>query len=159
MENKPPYYIRPATNDDIPAIKDLVFSVLREYDLQPDEAGKDQDLGNIDDHYYKGNGYFGVVVKENTNDIIGTFGLHRANPHTLELRKMYLLKDSRGQGIGKAMLRTAIAIAIEKNCKKIVLETISPLKEAIALYQKYGFKEIEPHDVNNRVDRAFELIL
>jgi putative acetyltransferase len=159
METKPPYFIRPATQEDIPAIKDLVFSVLREYDLKPDEEGRDQDLGDLDTHYFNGNGYFGVVVNENTNDIIGTFGLHRASPSTFELRKMYLLKDSRGKGIGRTMLRTAIAIAIEKNCKKIVLETISPLKEAIALYQKYGFKEIEPHEVSDRVDRAFELVL
>ena len=32
----------------------------------------------------------------------------------------------------------------EKQVEKIILETISPLKEAIPLYKKYDFKEIAP---------------
>ena len=156
---KPECSIRPATNKDIPAIKDVVFTVLQEYGLKPDESGKDSDLLDLESNYYSGDGYFGVVVKNDTEDIIGTFGLHRVNTSTFELRKMYLVKEYRGQGIGKTMLRTAIATAIEKNCKKIVLETISPLKEAISLYKKYGFKEIPSHEVSDRVDKAFELTL
>ena len=153
------YTIRPATNDDIPAIKNVVFSVLEEYGLTPDETGKDSDLMDLEKHYYSGNGYFGVVVKTDTQDIIGTFGLHRVDKTTLELRKMYLVKAYRGKGIGRTMLRTAIATAIEKNSKKVSLETISTLKEAISLYRKYGFREIDPHEVSDRVDLAFELIL
>ena len=156
---KPDCYIRPATNTDIPAIKNVVFTVLKEYGLKPDETGKDNDLTDLETNYFSDNGYFGVVVKNDTEDVIGTFGLHRVNPSTFELRKMYLKQEYRGQGIGKTMLRAAIATAIEKNCKKIVLETISPLKEAISLYKKYGFKEIPSHEVSDRVDQAFELTL
>jgi putative acetyltransferase len=159
MMNNPDCYIRPATNDDIPAIKSVVFTVLQEYGLRPDENGKDNDLSDLETNYYADHGYFGVVVKKDTEDIIGTFGLHRVNPTTFELRKMYLAKEFRGQGIGQSMLRKAIATAIEKNSKKIVLETISPLTEAISLYKKYGFTEIAPEIVNDRVDQAFELVL
>ncbi|MBI1770479.1 MAG: GNAT family N-acetyltransferase [Bacteroidetes bacterium] len=55
------------------------------------------------------------------------------------------------------MLDAAIRIAREKGFKKIILETISPLKIAIAMYKNAGFKEIKPIVNNKRVDQAFEL--
>ena len=61
--------------------------------------------------------------------------------------------------MGKYILSSAIKIAREKHYSKIVLETISPLKEAIALYKKYGFKEVTPEQINDRVDQGFELEL
>ncbi|MBI3482824.1 MAG: GNAT family N-acetyltransferase, partial [Bacteroidetes bacterium] len=50
------------------------------------------------------------------------------------------------------MLDAAIRIAREKGFKKIILETISPLKIAIAMYKNAGFKEIKPIVNNKRVD-------
>jgi ribosomal protein S18 acetylase RimI-like enzyme len=48
-------------------------------------------------------------------------------------------------------------MAKEKHYKKIVLETISVLTVAISLYKQFGFKEIKPKEINERVDQAFEL--
>jgi putative acetyltransferase len=79
------------------------------------------------------------------------------NENICELRKMYLLKEMRGRGLGKIILDTAIDIAKEKHYGKIILETISALKTAIFLYKRYGFKEIKPKEINTRVDQAFEL--
>lgn len=162
MQNKArlnEFSIQPANNNDIPSIKNVVFTVLIEYGLKPDSTGKDKDLEDIEENYFNRNGYFGAVLNNNTKEIVGTFGLYTIDKETCELRKMYLLKEARGKGIGKFMLTTAINIAKEKNYKKIILETISPLKEAISLYKKFGFIEIIPKEINSRVDQAFELKL
>ena len=135
----------------------MVFSVLREYRLRPDETGKDSDLDNIEKNYFSNNGFFGVAINIKTNDIVGTFGLFSINKDVCELRKMYLLKQLRGKGLGKFILNTAINIAKEHHYKKITLETISQLKEAISLYKQYGFKEIVPAEISERVDQGFEL--
>jgi GNAT superfamily N-acetyltransferase len=155
----PDFFIRPATNQDIPSVKAVVFTVLREYGLVPDENGKDSDLSDIGLSYFSDNGFFGVLVGRNTNIITATFGLFPVAGHICELRKMYLLKPERGRGLGKFILTTALQIARERGYMKVVLETISPLKEAISLYQKYGFREVPPKQISNRVDRAFELDL
>ena len=157
--NHPDFFIRTATNQDIPAVKTVVFGILKEYELDPDEKGKDNDLGDIERSYFLNNGYFGVVVGNDTNNIIGTFGLYPLSNQICELRKMYLLKSERGKGLGKFILTTALQIARERGFTKMVLESISPLKEAISLYQKYGFTEIPPKYISKRVDRAFELNL
>ena len=153
------FTIRPATNTDIPSIKNVVFSVLEEYGLKGSESGKDKDLADIEQHYFSKNGYFGVVIEHTTNEIIGTFGLYRLDDASCELRKMYLLKRARGKGVGEFILKYAIQKAKEIGYSRIVLETISPLKEAIALYKKHGFKEITPKEISDRVDQAFELTL
>ena len=57
------------------------------------------------------------------------------------------------------MLQTALQKARENGFQRITLETIHPLKAAIALYQKHGFTEMPVEKVSSRVDRAFELIL
>lgn len=150
------YCMRPATNDDIPAVKKIVFSSLVEYGLRPDPSGKDRDLDDIEKNYISGNGFFGVSVIRETNEIVGCFGLYPHSQEVCELRKMYLQKGSRGKGLGKFMLEMAILIAREKKYKKIFLETISPLKTAISLYKKTGFTEIKPKEINGRTDQAFE---
>ncbi|HET6999727.1 MAG TPA: GNAT family N-acetyltransferase [Puia sp.] len=151
--------VRAATNQDIPFIKKVVFSSLREFGLSPDENGKDKDLNDIESSYMSNNGFFGVVVHSETNAIVGCFGLFPVNDFTCELRKMYLLKESRGKGMGKLILDTAIRIAREKYYKKIILETISVLATAIALYKRYGFIEIKPKEISARVDQSFELTI
>ncbi len=151
------FLIRPATNDDIISVKQIIFTCLKEYALPPDINGKDSDLNNIEKNYFSNDGFFGVVVNTNTNQLVGTFGLFPVSENICELRKMYLSKEVRGKGLGKSILNTAINKAREKHYKKIILETISPLTTAIYLYKQFGFKEITPRVINERVDQAFEL--
>jgi GNAT superfamily N-acetyltransferase len=153
------FIIRPARNEDIHSIKNVVFGVLQEYKLKPSETGQDKDLNNIEQSYLNNDGYFGVAVDMNSNEIVGTFGLYPLSKEICELRKMYLLKHARGKGLGNCILNYVIELAKRKHYTKIALETISPLKEAISLYKQNGFREVTPLEINERVDQAFELKL
>ncbi len=157
MQADTDFFVRAADNNNIPSIKNVVFSVLKEYGLKPDSSGIDKDLEDAQGNYYYKNGFFGVVLNNAAKEIVGTFGLYQINKNVCELRKMYLMKNARGIGLGNLMLTKAIETAKEMNYKKIVLETISPLKEAISLYKKFGFTPVSPHKINYRVDQAFEL--
>lgn len=109
------FRIRPATNRDIPSIQEVVFSSLHEYGLRPELSGKDQDLIDIEKSYLSNDGFFGVAVDMKTNRIVGTFGLFRIDADVCELRKMYLLKEVRGKGLGNYILQTAVGMAKEKH--------------------------------------------
>lgn len=151
------YTLVSARNTDSKEIKDVIYSILNEYGLKEDEDKTDSDLNNIQKSYTDNNGFFGKILLNNT--IVGTIGLFKLDDVTCELRKMYLLKEHRGKGLGKILMDTIIQKAKEKNYKKIELETASVLQEAIGLYKKYGFREIEKSNLANRCDKAFILEL
>jgi putative acetyltransferase len=150
--------LRPATNADCEQIRSLVFGVLGEYGLKPDPASTDADIKDIESSYFSRGGTF-LVLEAEDGSIVGAYGLYPMEEHTCELRKMYLHKAHRGKGLGKALLDDALARAGQLGFRKMVLETASVLKEAIALYKKYGFVEYTPDHLASRCDQAYYLEL
>jgi len=149
--------IREAKQSDSESIKNVVFEVLKEYGLDPDPGTTDKDLDAIDKLYGENGGYFGVI--EDLNKVVATVGIFKVSETTCELRKMYALPNQRGKGLGRKLMEFSITKAKELGFERIVLETASPLVEAISLYKKYGFTEYEPEHLSARCDQAFELIL
>lgn len=146
---------RPATNADCENVKSLIFGILREYGFQPDEAGTDADLNNLEANYAARGGAF-EVLQDAQGNLVGTVGLYPMNKETVELRKMYLAKELRGRGVGKNTLERAIERARELGFKRIHLETAGVLKEAVGLYRKFGFQPTcERH--TPRCDQAYTL--
>jgi putative acetyltransferase len=134
----------------------LVIDVLREYGLQSDEA-TDGDLSDIERYYINNNGFFEVV--EVHGKIVATVGLSKVDESTCELRKMYMLPAYRGKGLGKQLLEMALTKARSLGYRRVTLETATPLKEAIGLYRKYGFKPVEACHLSPRCDQRYELNL
>jgi putative acetyltransferase len=150
--------LRPADNKDCDNIARLVYGVLKEYGLKPDPACTDADIKDIESSYFGRGGTFFVLEDEN-GSIIGAYGLYPIDEKTCELRKMYLHKEYRGKGFGKFLLEDAIAKARQLGFERVILETASVLKEAIALYKSYGFVEYKPEHLSSRCDQAFTLEL
>jgi putative acetyltransferase len=152
------YTLRAASNADRNDVEKLVFGVLVEYGLKSDPGTTDLDLADIQREYLDKGGIFDVLVDEHGR-IVGSVGLYRLNPSTCELRKMYLAGELRGQGLGRRMLSHAIAKAKELGYSRIELETASVLKEAIALYERHGFRRFERGDLSTRCDAGYFLEL
>jgi len=158
MVKEPRPRLRPADNTDCEDIVRLVFDVLKEYDLKPDPASTDADIKDIESSYFRRGGTF-LVLEDEDGSIVGAYGLYLIEKHTCELRKMYLYKAYRGQGLGKLLMEDALSRAKQLGFKTMVLETASVLKEAIALYKSYGFKEFQPDHLSDRCDQAYMLDL
>jgi len=150
--------LRPATNADGEQVVDLVYTVLGEYGLQPDPQCTDADLKNIEQSYLRRGGVF-CVLEEKDGSIIGSYGLYPMQPGICELRKMYLRRDYRGKGHGRRILEDALTKARQLRFGRITLETASVLKEAIRLYESYGFKPYQPDHLSCRCDQAYALDL
>lgn len=149
--------VRSATNADCGRVQALVFGILREYGLAPDLDGTDRDIADIEAHYTKRGGTF-EIIEDREGNLLGTCGLYPMTEDTVELRKMYFAKELRGRGIGTKTLERMIETARAKGFRKIYLETASVLKEAVHLYEKFGF---EPSDEKHtpRCDAAYYLDL
>jgi putative acetyltransferase len=159
MKSPDGFILRHATNADIPEIKDLIFSILRDYGLSPDPGSTDNDLSDIEKYYLNNGGVFDVLIEIETQQIVGTVGLWHIDVENVELRKMYLDKNCRGKGLGRFLLEHAIADAKQLCFRRMTLETASILKEAVALYARYGFKIRQSDHLAARCDMAMELEL
>ncbi len=148
--------IRPATNADIPAVTELIYTVLKEYGLQPDPEHTDADLQDLEGNYLNNKGSFEVLMDQQ-GEIIGSVGILRLNETDCELRKMYLAASERGRGFGKLLLELGLQRAAELGYKRVILETASVLKEAITLYQQYGFERYEGENPSSRCDQMYQL--
>jgi putative acetyltransferase len=149
--------IRSASNADCERVQNLVFGILCEYGLKPDLNGTDRDIADIEAHYLTRGGIFEIIENE-AGELLGTVGLYPINDETIELRKMYFSPKLRGQGFGKKTLQRMIEKARELSYRKIYLETAVILKEAVHLYEKFGF---QPTDEKHtpRCDAAYFLKL
>ena len=153
-----PAKIRQGRTADREQIEKVVFEVLTEYGLRPDPDGTDSDLKDVEASYIKSGGVF-EVIESPDGLILGTGGLFPVEADACEVRKMYLSKSARGKGLGKKLLQRLLQKAKELGFKRVELETASVLKEAIGLYESFGFKKVSKDNLVSRCDQAFVLDL
>jgi molybdate transport system substrate-binding protein len=152
------HQIRRARAADEASIRALVSGILADYSIAFDPDGTDGDLFDLDRSYFSKVGNFDVVVAPD-GSIAGCCGVMPHGRETCELRKMYLVKDARGHGLGKRLLQRALAFARGRRFLRMELETASVLKEAIALYSAAGFTPLARPLQTRRCDKAFALDL
>jgi putative acetyltransferase len=59
-----------------------------------------------------------------------------------ELVKLYVKKESRGNGIGYLLMKQCINSARELGYRQLYLETLPELGKAVSMYERAGFKHI-----------------
>jgi len=86
MQEDPWPRLRPANNKDCEKVRELVFCVLKEYNLKPDPVATDADIKDIEYSYFERGGTF-YVLEEKDGSIIGAYGLYPLDRQMCELRK------------------------------------------------------------------------
>lgn len=149
--------IRPFRAEDAAACRAILAEVLPAYGLKVDFDGTDRDLHDVEGTYLRPGGAFWVVERADGGGIAGMGGLERVSPERGEVRKMYFLPELRGRGLGRRMLDLMAAFARANGIREITLETATVLKEAIRLYERYGFRPDPTLLHTTRCDVAYRL--
>ncbi|HEX3129111.1 MAG TPA: GNAT family N-acetyltransferase [Thermoanaerobaculia bacterium] len=68
--------------------------------------------------------------------------IRKNDDETVEIKRMYVAPEARGQGLSRRVLSALEAEAARLNVKRIVLETEPRQHAAIALYERSGFQRI-----------------
>ncbi|MEM8810342.1 MAG: GNAT family N-acetyltransferase [Cyanobacteria bacterium P01_G01_bin.38] len=135
----------------------MVKTVLEEYGLGWETtcgAGTDKDAVEIEQYYWQTGGEFWVV--EQAERIVGTGGYYpiERTDRAVEIRKMYLLPEVRGQGLGKFLLSQLEGAIAAKGYQSIWVETATVLKTAVVMYEKNGYLP-EDRVETPRCDRVY----
>ncbi len=134
--------IRPLAEKDNAAIAKIIRGSLEEFGAaKPGTVYYDP---TTDDLYKlfqtKRSAYF---VAERSGTLVGGGGIFPTPglpEDTCELVKMYLHRDSRGIGLGRALIEYNLNFAKETGYKQVYLETMPELLPALRVYQKFGFR-------------------
>ena len=105
--------------------------------LYPAESNHMVDIATLE----KPNVSFFVARHE--GKIVGCCALVEADDGTAEIKRMFVDPDARGLRIGKLMMEALVGRGQQLGISAIRLETGISQPEAIGLYRKAGFLEIE----------------
>ena len=89
-----------------------------------------------------GQGAFLIAFR--SGNPVGCGAIRRIDAQTGEIKRMYVVPQERGRGLGRAILNALEAEAQCLGVSRLVLETGVRQSEAQALYQRAGFSRIAP---------------
>ncbi len=148
------FLIRDWQPQDRQAAAVIIEQVLTEYGLpwQPETA--DRDVVEVESCYLHSGGEFWVV--EQGEKIVGTAAYypHQRGERAVEIRKMYLLPQVRGQGLGKYLLNQLETTIWAKGFQTIWVETATVLAQAVRLYENSGYQAASGVETQ-RCDRIY----
>lgn len=134
------FTVRPWETRDRQSAADLIATVLAEYGLGWEPEDADRDVIEVERCYTQAGGAFWVVERD--GQLVGTAGFYPVSrgDRAVEIRKMYVLPAVRGRGLGKFLLQQLEAEIQQRGFRTIWIETASVLKEAVRLYEGYGYE-------------------
>jgi putative acetyltransferase len=133
------FVIRPWQPADRPAIAAVIGTVLAEYGLGWEPELADRDVLEVEKYYLDSGGEFWSV--EQQCQVVGSAGYYpiERGHQAVEIRKMYLLPATRGQGLGRFLLAELEKSIAQKKFQEIWVETATVLAEAVRLYETSGY--------------------
>ena len=103
----------------------------------------DEELSHLQDKYGLPRGR--IYVLHVDGRVAGCVALKPFDDTRCELKRLYIRPAFRGARLGEWLVQRIIADAREIGYRALRLDTLPPLKTAIALYRELGFVEIAPY--------------
>ena len=135
-----------ATSDDV-ALASIIRAGMSEFGICGEGPASDPEVDSISEAYSgPGTAYF---IVEANGRVLGGGGIgpiDDAPDSVCELRKMYLLPESRGRGAGRRLLGLCLDAARKRGYSRCHLATLGRMVRARRLYDRAGFQKLD-HEV------------
>ncbi|WP_019614831.1 GNAT family N-acetyltransferase [Psychromonas ossibalaenae] len=138
------YHISEIQPADDKTICNIIKSVGIEHGAVGEGFGPSDPEVECMSSHYNGNNNSRYLVAKIDGRVVGGGGIAPFNgsSETCELRKLFLLPESRGFGIGKALTEQCLDYAKSQGYLHCYLDTLSAMKPAIKLYENAGFRHL-----------------
>ncbi len=110
--------------------------------------------GDVEAMTLRRGGAFLVVTDDRT--VVGCGGVQSLGAGTAEIKRMWIESAWRGYGLGARLLAGLEAEAARLGHTRVVLDTNEALTEAIAMYRRAGYRDIERYNTNPYAHHWFE---
>ena len=145
--------IRAYEPGDHEAVVRLVETVLAEHGFSPSTGGLELDLAELATRYAGMQAGFWVAELEGA--VVGTVAVRPKEGRTCEIKRLYLLADRRGTGLGQRLYAHAEAFARASGYDRIWLDSSRRFHRAHRLYQRNGLRLVAHLD-NEWQDDVYE---
>ncbi|GIU52913.1 GNAT family N-acetyltransferase [Shewanella sp. KT0246] len=136
--------IKPISADQDTAVANIIKAVGKEFGAVGEGFGpSDAEVEQMSQHYFPEQKSIYLVAFVD-GEIVGGAGIAPFNNarDTCELRKLFLLPQSRGLGLGNRLTQECLDFATKAGFKQCYLDTLTSMSAAIRLYEKVGFKHL-----------------
>ena len=131
---------------------------LEEMIAHYDSRGTLDDMKDIQKNYFENGGVF--LVTTDNDQIIGTGAIRKLDDEMCELKRLWLLTEYHGRGLGYRMMQELLTIARERGYKRMRLETDAVTQSrAVEFYKRIGFHEIPIPNASPDEDIMMEMAL
>lgn len=89
-----------------------------------------------------------LLLAELDGEPVGCVGLRPLDPDTCEMKRLYVRSSCRGRGVGRRLAERVIDEARSRGYRRMRLDTVPSMTEAIRLYRGLGFLEIPAYRFN-----------
>lgn len=135
--------IRPAGDHDTPAIRKMLEEYLEWIGLDLGFQAIDQELAGLPGDYAPPRGALLVAIEGER--YLAMIALRPIDAAIAEMKRLYVRPDARGRGLARQLITRLCDEARRLKYTEVRLDTLPKMGEAQALYETYGFVDIEPY--------------
>ena len=137
--------IRTIQPHDNKAIATIIRESLAEFGAnKPGTVYYDETTDHLYELFQRSGSIYYVALRDGS--ILGGAGIYPSEglpEGVAELVKMYLKKEARGSGLGRKLIDMCLGYASSAGYHSVYLETMPELKNAVAVYEKFGFQYLD----------------
>jgi len=141
-----PYIIRPPqTGEEWETVKKLLLDYRQEFNNDACFTSFDAELADIANLYARKGNTKLIAISEPGGEIVGCIASQELEPGITEMKRLYVVPEHRSKKLGRILVEKIMTIAEENGYHKIQLDTMPEMKSAQQLYDRLGFRVIQPY--------------
>lgn len=137
---------RPAAPGDIETARGLFLEYAESVGIDLCFQGFEKELAALPGQYSEPEG--ALILAKHGKEACGCGCLRKIDDVTCEMKRLYVRDPFRGLGIGRELVKRLLSAARGKGYRRMRLDTLPSMAQAIALYRSFGFYEIPPYVYN-----------
>ena len=143
-------------NRDIQTVRELFDEYAVSIGIDLTFQNFEQELMNIAVIYMPPGG--ALLLAKQDGIPAGCVGLRKIDGRRCEMKRLYVRPKFRGKGFGKALCRKIILKGRQIGYREMLLDTLSTMVDAQALYRAHGFRQTEPYYHNPLPEAQYMLL-